>query len=70
MPRSRAISSRLHHPARAARAEAPGDENAIGIVEQLFAVGLFERLGFDPLDVHLEPMCEPAVIERFVEAFV
>ena len=34
------------------------------------AVRLFERLGLDPLDVHLQPVREAAVIERFVEALV
>ena len=61
---------RPHHPARAARAESARDENAVGAVEQLFAVGLFERFGFDPLDVDLQPVREPAVVERLVEALV
>ena len=42
----------------------------MGAVEQLLTARLLERLGFDPSDVHAEPVLEAAVIERFVEALV
>ena len=34
------------------------------------AVRLLERLGLDPLDVHLQPVREAAVVQRLVEALV
>ncbi len=48
----------------------PGHQNAVGVVEQARPARLLERLGFDPLDVHLDAMREAAVIERLVEALV
>ena len=48
----------------------PGHQNAVGPVEQLRAIGLLERLGFDPLDVDLQPMVEAAVVQRLIEALV
>src|SRR6266545_2888542 len=59
-----------HHAAGAAITEAAGHEDAVRAIEQLLPARLFERLGFDPADVHLQPMLEPAVIERFVQALV
>ena len=70
MLRSRAICGRLHHAARAAIAEAAGHQNAVGAVERAAAVRLLERLGLDPLDVHLQPVLEAAVVERLVQALV
>ena len=61
---------RLHHAARAAIAEAAGHEDAVRAVEQRRAVRLLERLGLDPLDVHLQLVREAAVIQRLVEALV
>src|SRR5581483_6558461 len=61
---------RLHHPARAAVAEAAGHEDAVRAVEQAIAAGLFERFGFDPLDVDLHAVREAAVVERLVQALV
>ncbi len=58
MPLSRAILRGPHHAARAARAESAGHEDAVGAVEELLAVGLLERFGLDPLDVHLQSMRE------------
>src|SRR5438874_4798236 len=59
-----------HHAARAAVAEAARHENAVRAVEQRTAVRLLERLGLDPLDVHLQAMREAAVVERLVQALV
>jgi hypothetical protein len=61
---------RFHHAARAAVAEAARHQDALGVVEQRFAARRLERLGLDPLDVDLEPLREPAVVQRFVEALV
>ena len=61
---------RAHHAARAAIAESARHEDAVGAVEQLLAAGLLERLGLDPPDVHPQPVLEPAVVERFVQALV
>ena len=60
----------LHHAARAARAESAGDEDAVRVVEQRRAAFLLERLGLDPVQPHLEPVREPAVEHRLVEALV
>ena len=57
-------------PARAARAETAGHQDAVGAFEQLRAVRLLQRFGLDPLDVDLEPVVEPAVEQRLVEALV
>src|SRR5688572_365781 len=59
-----------HHAARPAIAEAAGHQDAVRPVEQLLAAVLFQRLGFDPADVHLQPVLEAAVVERLVEALV
>jgi hypothetical protein len=59
-----------HHAARPAVAEAPGDEDPAGAVEQVLAAGRLEGLGLDPLDVHAQPVLETAVVERLVQALV
>src|SRR6185503_3589258 len=59
-----------HHAARAAIAEAAGHEDAVGAVEQLLAPRLLERLRFHPADVHLQPVLEATMVERFVQALV
>ena len=64
------VLRRAHHAPRAAVAESAGHEDAVGAVQQADAVGMLERLGFDPVDVHLEPVLEAAVEERLVEALV
>src|SRR3954447_14332607 len=61
---------RTHHASRAAIAEPAGNQNPVGAVEQLLAARLLEGLRFDPLDVRVEPVLEPAVIQRFVETLV
>ena len=60
----------LHHAARAARPEAARHEDAVRAFEQPEAAFLFERLGFDPLDVDAQPIGEAAVKERLVERLV
>ena len=59
-----------HHPAGAAIAKSSWHEDATGTVEELLAPGLFKRLGFNPSDVHAQPVVEPAVVERLVQALV
>src|SRR5438067_4859237 len=61
---------RLHHSPRSTIAESSRHEDAVGAVEQAIAARLLERLGFDPLDVHLHAVGKSAVIQRFVEALV
>ena len=61
---------RLHHAARSPAAEPSRHENAVGIVEQVHAARFFERLGFDPLDVHFDAVRKSAMRERLVEALV
>ena len=61
---------RSHHAAGAAVAETSRHEDAVRAVEELFAAGFFERLGFHPADVHAEPVLEAAVVQRLVQALV
>ena len=48
----------------------PGTRMPTDAFEQPRAAFLFERLGLDPLDVDPQPVGEPAVVERLVEALV
>ena len=59
-----------HHASGSAIAEPAGHQDAVGAVEELFATGMLERFSLDPADVHAQPVLEPAVVERFVEALV
>ena len=61
---------RAHHAARAAIAEAAGHQDALRAVEQRLAAFLLERFGLDPVHVHLQPVLEAAVHQRFVQALV
>ena len=66
MFRSRAIRRRASS-ARAAIAEPAGDENAVGLVEQLLAARLLQRLP-STHRMFTRTVLEAAVVERFVEA--
>ncbi|MFN7984203.1 MAG: hypothetical protein U0Q11_20340 [Vicinamibacterales bacterium] len=59
-----------HRAARAAIAEAARHQDAVRAFEEFSAVRCFERFGFHPLDVDLQPVLEAAVIERLVQALV
>ena len=55
---------------RSPKPEAAGHENPAGAVQQPFAAVHLQRLGLDPVDVHLQPVLEAAVRQGFGEALV
>ena len=64
-------SGRAHHAARAAIAEPAGHQDAHRRPSSSRGPSsCLQRLGIDPRDVDAQPMLEPAVGQRFVEALV
>ena len=57
----------LHHPARTARSEAAGHEDAVSALQERGAALFLERFRFNPIQTHAQLVREASVVDRLVQ---